>query len=120
MECCRMSANQISVTARGKNVVVTLHGNVRVDAASLLQRSLLEAGGQKNLAINWEQAEHVDACALQVLLAYAKTLKHSECSLHVEKDNPHVRQYLELAGLTDHFPLRQLPTTTEASKEQSA
>ena len=115
-----MSAEQISVKVRASDVLVKLRGNVRVDSASSLQQRLLETLGTKDLAVDWEQAEHVDASALQVLLACAKTLKQRTGALRVEKDNPHVRQYLELAGLSDYFPLRQLPPAAEANSNASA
>ena len=56
------------------------------------------------VAIEWDQAEHVDACVLQVLLAIRKLLKDRGLPLTVTKDNPKVREYLKWSGLSEYFP----------------
>jgi anti-anti-sigma regulatory factor len=66
----------------------------------------LAAGATKSLFIDWSLAEHVDACVLQVLLSQYKLLKTHSLSLYVANDNPDVRGYLALSGLSEYFPPR--------------
>jgi anti-anti-sigma regulatory factor len=42
-----------------------------------------------------------------VLLALEASLKQRGLSLMVKNDNPQVREYLKLSGLSDYFPLVQ-------------
>ena len=107
----------ISFEQRDCDTVLTLAGDVRVENAAGLKDGLQQNGFTRDLVIDWSVSEHVHSCILQLLLAQAKTLKQHGHSLRVEKDNPQVRGYLQLAGLSDHFPLREAapPEASEKS-----
>jgi anti-anti-sigma factor len=96
----------VSLRERNGTVLVKLRGDVRVEAAAQLLLEAAQADPQKDAVVDWEQAEHVDTCVFQVLLSFQQRLAESGRSLKVEKDNPHVREYLRLAGLSDLFPVR--------------
>jgi anti-anti-sigma factor len=84
--------------------VVELGGMVCLDAAATLRNEASRLlVGQKDVAIDWSGAEHVDASALQVLLALERSLASSGRRLFVRADNATVRRYLELAGLGGYF-----------------
>jgi hypothetical protein len=59
------------------------------------------------VALDWENAEHVDGCVLQVLLALQLSLNRRGLRVCVARDNPKVRDYLRRAGLSAYFPLLQ-------------
>jgi anti-anti-sigma factor len=86
--------------------MVKIEGNARVETAVLLKQELSRMQIDHEVAIDWSDAEHVDACVLQVLLAFRKSLAKRGFSLMVDKDNPKVRNYLKLSGLAQFFPVR--------------
>jgi anti-anti-sigma factor len=88
------------------HTTVKIEGSARVEMAVLLKQELTRAQIAHEVAIDWGEAEHVDACVLQILLAFGKLLAERGSSLIVERDNPKVRQYLELSGLSEYFPVR--------------
>ena len=83
-----------------------IEGSARVEMAVLLKQKLEETKIAHEVAIDWEGAEHVDACVLQVLLALRQSLAERGVALMVEKDNAKVRGYLKLSGLSEYFPVR--------------
>jgi len=89
--------------------MVKLEGSARVETAVRLKQELAQAQIAHEVAIDWGEAEHVDACVLQVLLALGKLLAERGSSLIVDRDNPKVRQYLKLSGLSEYFPVRDHP-----------
>jgi anti-anti-sigma factor len=95
--------SSVSVDERESVVRVKLTGKVRVDAAALLKEKLAGVEKSKDVVLDWQEAEHVDASVLQVLLALKGLIEATGLSVMVERDNPHVREYLRLAGLAEHF-----------------
>jgi anti-anti-sigma factor len=97
--------------------VLKLQGNCRADTARLLLEQILQLTMTQNVLVDWEQAEHVDTCVLQVLLALQKHLGQRGFSFSVAKDSPAVREYVQLAGLSDALPLQsdQSPCREEAA-----
>jgi anti-anti-sigma regulatory factor len=51
---------------------------------------------------------------LQVLLGLQKSLRAAGFSLWIERDNPHIREYLRLSGLSEHFPVRSASPSISA------
>jgi anti-anti-sigma regulatory factor len=94
-----------------------LRGNARGDAAGFLLEELLQSSANKNVLVDWERAERVDPCVLQVLLAFQKLLGNRGLSLRIARDNPAVREYLQQAGLSEDFPLSS--AASEPSKQGS-
>jgi len=96
--------------------VVLLQGSASVETCARLHALLLQAGPDRNVAVDWERVEHVSAATVQVLLALQRRLAQRGFSLSVLKDNRRVRNYLEMAGLADYFPLRPAaPASAEVS-----
>ena len=86
--------------------MVKIEGNAGVETAALLKQELVRAHIAHDVAIDWAEAEHVETCVLQVLLALRKWLLDRGLSLVVEKDNSKVRGYLTVSGLSEYFPVR--------------
>jgi len=99
---CATAAVQVHHSASSDSLV--LAGVIDLEAArQLAAQAKGLAGGVRNVAIDWRQAEYVSAGALQVLLALGITFAGSGRRLQVGADNPAVRGFLELAGLSGHF-----------------
>ena len=104
-----MSEPLVSLHRGEDTTVLTLRGNSRADAARLLLEQLRQTEIMQPVVVDWEQAEHVDTCVLQVLLALQKQLALGGLSLGIARDNPAVREYLQLAGLSGNFPPSSAP-----------
>ncbi len=104
-----MSQSGLCVFEEEGRTMVKLEGSARVETAVRLKQELAQAQIAHEVAIDWGEAEHVDACVLQVLLALGKLLAERGSSLIVDRDNPKVRQYLKLSGLSEYFPVRDHP-----------
>ena len=102
-----MNSATISLKQSNSELLLVLTGSTRVETAEELYEHLLQAQPAQDLGVDWSGAEYVHACVLQVLLAYGKTLGHSGHSIRVNNDNEHVRDFLQVSGLSDYFPLRQ-------------
>lgn len=98
-------------------MVIRLERRARVETAVLLKQRLSQAVA-RDVAIDWAEAEHVDACVLQVLLALRNLLQERGLSFVVHRDNTKVRDYLKLSGLADYFPVRE--RTRNASSAEGA
>jgi anti-anti-sigma regulatory factor len=96
----------IRVEQGDKQVLLLMEGQMDLDAAATLQAAAERLlAGSEGVAIDWHAAGHVCAGAVQVLLALEVALSSCGRALHVANDNPDVRRYLELAGLSSRFPL---------------
>jgi anti-anti-sigma factor len=109
-----MEQSGVSLSEHTGWLTIRLEGQVGMEAAQSLQQQLLETPPQ-NTAIDWEQAEHVHTCVLQVLLSFRHSLMQRGLSVAVIRDNPRVREYLHLSGLGQHFPV---PATPEPSSNE--
>jgi len=100
----------VSVTRSSSGAVVTLTGQIDLDAAGRLraeaEKLLAESGP---VALDWRAAEHASAGAVQVLLALEAALKARGRPLSVVHDQAEIRSMLELAGLNGHFPIAEEP-----------
>jgi anti-anti-sigma factor len=96
---------QVIVSQEAGATLVRLEGRAGVEIAGELRQLLLQAGIPGPLLIDWDQAEHIESCVLQVLLAHRPVLHAQEKPLLVRADNPHIRQYLRLSDLADYFPV---------------
>lgn len=85
--------------------VLWLAGNLDVSAVLRLHTEAKRiAAGTNDVVIDWSHAEYISASAIQVLLCLSAVLKRVGRSLTVSSDNPTVRRFLELAGVSDPFP----------------
>jgi len=96
----------VLIPDQGHATVLRLEGHARVETATRLRETLAQAPLAQPVAIEWDQAEHVDACVLQVLLALRKLLMDRGLSFAVGKDNAKVRAYLNWSGLSEYFPVQ--------------
>ncbi len=100
--------------------VVKIEGNARVETAMLLKQSLAQTQTAHEVAIDWGEAEHVDASVLQVLLAFRKSLAERGSAFMVDRDNLKVREYLKLSGLSEYFPVRDRPPQAPPAESANA
>ena len=85
--------------------VLILVGAIDLDAARRLYDVTLQAlAGGREVALDWSQATHVGAGALQILVALGTALRARGQALSIAGDNPGVRRMLELTGLSRHLP----------------
>lgn len=84
--------------------VLVLSGRIDLEASG---RMLAEAerllAGAGPVALDWRAVEHLGAGAIQVLLALEAALTARGRTLRVAGDNPDVRRFLDVAGLSAHF-----------------
>ena len=101
-----MAEPGISLFDEDGRMTLKIEGNARVETAVFLQQNLAQARITHGVAVDWGEAEHVDACVLQVLLALRKLLAERGLPFMVDKDNAKVRGYLRLSGLSECFPVQ--------------
>jgi anti-anti-sigma regulatory factor len=90
--------------------LLVLAGAISLDAVPKLTDAALQTvAGGKQVAIDWSEATHICGGALQVLVALGTALGARGQMLSVAGDNPGVRHTLELAGLSQLFPVRHTP-----------
>lgn len=58
-----------------------------------------------DVTIDLHEVHHLDASALQVLLALDTEQKKQGRSLQLMDVSPQLRQWMEFAGVSDHFPV---------------
>jgi anti-anti-sigma factor len=90
--------------------LLVLSGEITLDAAGhLREAALAAAAGAREVAVDWRDARHVSAGALQLMLALRAALETSGRALSVAADNPAMRRTLEVTGLSQLFPIREVP-----------
>lgn len=90
----------------GTPAAMVLAGQVDLDAAGRLRTEAERfLAGSGDVTLDWHAAEHVGAGAVQVLLALEAALMAQGRALRVASDNPDVRRFLTLAGLSGRFPV---------------
>ena len=104
-----MENETYSLNERQGTMIVKLAAKARVDAAIMLHHQLLQGNLQQHVAVDWSEADHVDASVLQVLLGLQRSLSERGFSLTVALDNERVREYLQYSGLSECFPVKPLP-----------
>jgi anti-anti-sigma regulatory factor len=88
--------------------LLVLAGAISLDAVPQLTDAALQTvAAGKQVAVDWSEATHICGGALQVLVALGTALGARGQMLSVVGDNPGVRHTLELAGLSQLFPVRQ-------------
>lgn len=69
-----------------------------------LHASAVAAASTGNdVTLNLDRIDHLDASALQILLALHADLNRRGRSLELAKASPHLRKWFEFAGADDHF-----------------
>lgn len=97
--------HRVAVEQRDSHAFLVLAGEIGLDAAADLRAEAERLlAGPEAVALDWHAATHIGAGAIQVLLSLEAALSARGRALRVAGDNPDVRHYLELAGLSAHFP----------------
>ena len=92
----------ISLSHEERCDVLVLGGDMEPEAAGRLREELVRlGGGPRSVEIDWSGAEYMPPQAVQVLLAFRAALGSSGLELRIRHDNPRVRSFLEVAGLSD-------------------
>ena len=92
-------------SACGERLV--LAGEIGLDAVHRLSDAALQAvASGREVSLDWSDAQRVCAGALQILLALGTALSARGLALSVAGDNPGVRRVLELASLSQLFPVQ--------------
>jgi anti-anti-sigma factor len=98
----------VALERRDSHALLVLEGQIGLEAAAdLRSEGERVLAGSEAVAIDWHESTHVGAGAVQVLLSLAAALSARGRALCVAGDNPDVRRYLELAGLSQHFPVSE-------------
>ncbi len=87
--------------------VLALRGGFHIDLARELHQAavqLADTGG--GVIVDCSQTEHLDGCAVQVLLALKRALEQRGGWLRMRGESAEIRKYLGWAGLSIHFPTR--------------
>lgn len=69
----------------------------------LRERALEAAHTNSDVTLDLAQVDHLDASALQILLALDKDRREKGLRLHLLNASPLLRQWFEYAGLPPHF-----------------
>ncbi len=72
-------------------------------AEELHASAVAAASSGKNVTLNLDRIDYLDASALQILLALDIDLKKRGHSMKLAKVSPHLRQWFDFAGAADHF-----------------
>ena len=105
-EAANTETQSIRIESSGSGPVLVLKGEIGFEAAAglrLVAERLLANGGA--VGVDWADAGHVCAGAIQVLLALRIGLAARGQACQVVRDNPGVRRFLRISGLSEHFPL---------------
>jgi anti-anti-sigma factor len=72
-------------------------------AEELHASAVAAASTGNDVALNLDRIDHLDASALQILLALNEDLNKRGHRLELAKASPHLRKWFEFAGADDHF-----------------
>jgi anti-anti-sigma regulatory factor len=72
-------------------------------AEELREAALHLSAESSNVAVNLGNIDHLDASALQILLALDAEQKKQGRHLHLANASAHLREWFEYAGAADHF-----------------
>ncbi len=85
--------------------LLVLSGSVKLDCVRALHQEVTKLAHRgKDVILDWSNADHIDACVLQVFIALGTTLGRCGRRLRVRGANPAISKYLTLAGLEAFFP----------------
>ena len=72
-------------------------------AEELRKAALAASGESKDVTVNLGKVDHLDASALQILLALDAEQKRQGRHLHLANASAHLRQWFEYAGAAEEF-----------------
>lgn len=95
----------VEVQQHGSDCTLILRGAFQLDLVRELYEAALQSlQNSSSLVVNCAAVEHLDGCALQVLMALKKTVEQSGGTLRMQAAGEQVRNYLRWAGLAAQFP----------------
>jgi anti-anti-sigma factor len=93
------------VKQHGSVCTLILRGAFQLDLVrELYEAALHSLESSSSLVVNCAAVEHLDGCALQVLMALKKTVEQSGGKLRMQGAGEQVRNYIRWAGLAAQFP----------------
>lgn len=97
-------SSPIALEESSQRAALRLSGEVRIEhVAELSARLRALVGHAGDVCIEWSEAEHVDACALQLLAAFARARRAAGAPLEFCAPQPALLRYLELSGFAAHL-----------------
>ena len=94
----------VQVITGGSDCVLILHGTFRLDGVQeLYEAAVRSAAISSSLIVDCSEAEHLDGCALQVLLTLKREVEGAGGSLRLRGASEPVRKQFRWAGLAAHF-----------------
>lgn len=76
-------------------------------AEELRDAALTAVGQGKDVTLDLDRVDHLDASALQILLALDAEQKKRGRNLQLAKASPHLRQWFEFAGVAEFFSMAE-------------
>lgn len=81
-----------------------IYGEVRIEHAAELRAQLLELAQLSTpVRVDWSEAEHLDACILQLLAAFVRRSVRTGAALEFAPPGPALARYLALSGFQPHL-----------------
>jgi anti-anti-sigma factor len=94
----------VEVKQHGSDCTLVLHGAFQLDLVRELHEAALRSlENSTSLIVDCAAVEHLDGCALQVLLVLKKTMEQTGGTLRMQGASEQVRNYLRWAGLAAQF-----------------
>ncbi len=97
------SGTQHTEQTLGPHVIAVERSGDWMPADELRKCALTALSEGKNVTLNLDKIDHLDASALQILLALDAELKKRGENLRLAKVSPHLHKWFEFAGADEHF-----------------
>jgi anti-anti-sigma regulatory factor len=99
-----VNASPLEFAPTPSRLEVRLSGEVRIEHVAELCARLRElCTHAAPVRIDWSAAEHLDACVLQLLVAFARGRVGAGLGVEYTTAGPELRRYLELSGFHAHL-----------------
>lgn len=76
-------------------------------AEELRETALAALAASHDMTLNLDRIDHLDASAMQILLALDVEQKNRGQHLHLVNASPQLRQWFEFSGAAEHFHVNQ-------------
>jgi anti-anti-sigma factor len=111
---------RIDVRREEDAVVLELHGELDLAGAPLLQEELasLDEEAPALLILDLEDLAFIDSSGLRVILSAHERAKERGQSLALTPGSQQVQRLLEIAGVSDHIRIVEVPKGTPANTDE--
>lgn len=99
---------EISESAQGQVVILSLKGRLDAATSTLLEEKLLDLINSKNerrIVIDFQQLDYISSAGLRVLLMAAKILKSENGKLVLASLKEHLKEIFKITGFHGIFPI---------------